>query len=206
VKKAWDNVQFAPVVSQQAFFWLKFAEALKKEVTPLELCDAIDESCFVRPSPDKWDLSYMPTFLAEINPIFGNPAELQTSKKGAPVVVVVVRAATRAIDVFKALVSLGPKVRIGQFFAKHKTVEDQIKLLQTSHFHVVVGTPNRLQTLVEKGHLLLEDVQHVVLEMSQDVKALTLLDLNDTKLDFFRFYLKYLHQPAKQNKLKLVLF
>jgi len=202
----WDNIQFSPVDQQTSFFWKKLAEALKIEVTPLEVDDAINESVLVRPSPDTWDLNYLPTFLKETNPIFDNSEDLNNCKKGYPYLMVLVRSAARVIEVFKILRSLGTDVRIGQFFAKHKSVEEQVKSLETFIFHIVVGTPNRIQTLVEKGSLLLEQCQHVIVDMSKDVKSFTILDLNDTKVDFFQFYYKHLHQHVKQNKMKMVLF
>jgi len=78
--------------------------------------------------------------------------------------------------------------------------------LDTSYYHIIVGTPNRLQVLVDKGSLTLDSCQFMILDMHKDVKAFTLLDINDTKVDFFRFYHKHLHQLFKQNKMKLVLF
>lgn len=38
-----------------------------------------------------------------------------------------------------------------KLFAKHIKAEDQVKLLSKSVAHIGVGTPGRLNTLLEKG-------------------------------------------------------
>uniref|UniRef100_A0A6B2LG49 Helicase ATP-binding domain-containing protein n=1 Tax=Arcella intermedia TaxID=1963864 RepID=A0A6B2LG49_9EUKA len=177
---------------------------MQKEITSLELADEIPVSAFVRVELENRTCNDLPNYLTKICPDVMD--KKRAPQKGLPLVLVFASDAMKVIQICKSLNTLPKSVRIAEVFAKHKDIEEHVKMLESFPFHVVVGTPHRIKSLVERGCLKLTALQFIVVDMAKNVKNFTVLDLPDTKIEFFRFYVKYLHQIIKQNQTKLVLF
>jgi len=196
IEGGWENIQDAPVEKQQSFFWLHLAKSLKTELSALELEDELSSMAFC--SPDSVALH---TRIRAIVPALRNPS----NDIGKPAVLVFSRSTSRCYDVARLLFKLGTSVRVGQLFGNKKVAELQ-QQLNSSPCHVAVGTPERLRKLVESGALTLDNVKLIALDVSKDVKGYHLLDLHDTAISFYRFYVESLHRFVKEESLKLLLF
>jgi uncharacterized membrane protein YgcG len=108
-----------------------------------------------------------------------------TSKKG-PVVLVVCQSADRALEVIKPLREF--KCRIAKLFSKHMKIEEQRDQLAKEVMPIAVGTPNRLQKLVETGGLNLEDTAMILIDMEKNVKKFCILESKDTAVDLVALY------------------
>ena len=117
--------------------------------------------------------------------------------KESPCVVIVCLSARRAVQVLKELAPLN--VRAAKLFAKHITIEDQVKQLQESPFGIAVGTPHRILTLAQQGSLSLEETQCVVLDTFVNDKKFSVYTLPDTMLHTQDFLKEYI-QPACQKR------
>ncbi|SPQ96518.1 unnamed protein product (mitochondrion) [Plasmodiophora brassicae] len=92
---------------------------------------------------------------------------------GAPVLLVVTYAATRAVDFVRALKPLqNKKAAIAKLFAKHIKVDEQIAALNAD---VRIA------------------VEHVVIDMGLDAKQMNLFDIAAVRDDFLGLFSKYLH-------------
>jgi len=198
--QAWDEVQYSPKDRLQAYFWLRNAELLGHELTALELSDAPSETAFTRPPRETWDMSYLATFLTDSLP----ELKAKNTPRGV-LAIILARSAVRVIDIFKSLKQLGRHIEVGKLFAKHTSVEEQSEYLATKHPRIVVGTPGRIQVLIDNNSLSLEHCKLVIIDMQKDVKNYSLLDTKDTGYEFFKLYHMHFHSKVKQN-LRLVLF
>lgn len=118
-------------------------------------------------------------------------------EKESPCVIIICISARRAVQVLKEIAPLN--VRAAKLFAKHITIEDQIKQLQESPFGIAVGTPHRILTLATQGALSLQKTQSVVLDTFLNDKKYSVFTLPDTVphvQDFLRTHV----QPECQNR------
>jgi protein CMS1 len=100
------------------------------------------------------------------------------NQKESPMVLIVCLSARRAVQVLKELVPL--RIRAAKLFAKHMTIEEQTKQMESGSFGFAVGTPHRIVTLAEKGILSLEKTQFVVLDTFLNTKNFSVYTLPDT--------------------------
>jgi protein CMS1 len=135
-------------------------------------------------------------FISTIDMSFASRADLlrapDTAEEGccSPLVLVICSGARRGCDVINAL-SQNFKCKIGKLFAKHFRIQDQIEILKSTHFPLAVGTPNRLHKLVEMGALSLSQTVLVIVDLCEDVKGFNVMNLCDTKGDFYNFMSTY---------------
>jgi hypothetical protein len=74
------------------------------------------------------------------------------------------------------------EVRVAKLFSKHFKVAQQRDMLQQNFHPIAVGTPNRLEKLLEVGALSLAHTDLVLLDMSQNQKKATILESNDVSM------------------------
>ena len=98
--------------------------------------------------------------------------------KKSPGVIFICISARRAVQVLKEISPLN--VRAAKLFAKHITIEDQVKQLQDSPFGIAVGTPHRILTLLQQDALSLEQTQCIVLDTYVNDKKYSVYTLPDT--------------------------
>lgn len=98
--------------------------------------------------------------------------------KKSPGVIIICLSARRAVQVLKEISPLN--VRAAKLFAKHITIEDQVKQLQDAPFGIAVGTPHRILTLLQQDALSLEQTQSIVLDTFVNDKKYSVYTLPDT--------------------------
>lgn len=89
-------------------------------------------------------------------------------------------------------------IPVAKLFSRHLSVEAQE--FQLSRFcPIAVGTPNRILKLLNQGILDLTGTERIIIDMNQDSKQFTVLNLKDTQMDVMAMYAGYLH-PHLQKK------
>jgi hypothetical protein len=126
-----------------------------------------------------------------------------TDDFGFPIVLVICAGAKRAADVINSI-SKDMKVKVAKLFAKHFKVQEQMDLLSRNHFPIAVGTPNRINKLIELGALKLSKLQLVLIDIAQDSKSFTTLSLTDTRNDLYNMMQLYIENELSHLKLSLI--
>jgi protein CMS1 len=103
----------------------------------------------------------------------------------SPLVLVISSGARRSVEVLKKVSSL--KLRTAKLFAKHLNVEDQRKMMAENTYGIAVGTPNRLEKLVQEGALSLAATEFIIIDMLEDSKGFSVCTLKDTQTDLCKF-------------------
>ncbi len=130
----------------------------------------------------------------------GNSAE----NRGSPIMVIITASALRATEVIKAVSSKLIKVKIGKLFAKHFKLSEQIEMLSKTYFPIVIGTPNRIEKLIELGALSLKESKVLLVDHTPDVKNFTTLTLPDVKNDFYKLFYEYVHKEKGHMKIAFI--
>jgi len=136
---------------------------------------------------------------------FGKP-KLGEGKPGRPVVLIIAASAIRCVGIIKHLQDLHQQCKIGKLFAKHFKLEEQQKLLEEEFIKLAVGTPNRLEKLVETKALRLDDLSLVVIDMFVDAKQKTIFEIPEVRKDLFLFLENCCIKNFREGKSKISLF
>jgi protein CMS1 len=75
--------------------------------------------------------------------------------RGAPVVLILSASGVRSVEVIRSLPLFSEAAKIGKLFAKHLKVPEQVYFLERTVSHICVGTPGRVDKLIEEGKLRL---------------------------------------------------
>lgn len=153
------------------------------------------------------DLTHsLSSYLKEVCPKWAKVQKQHTTKSSVPILIVC-SSALRTIDVIKQLTTFKGDAKVIKLFAKHIKVEDQVKVLQKGITHIGVGTPGRLQALIEKEGLTLESLSHLVLDWNwRDVKSRRMADIPEIKLDLLKLLDSGAIRGCREGKVKIGLF
>ena len=104
----------------------------------------------------------------------------------APVVIVVAQSALRCIELGKCLKNSSSKstFTFAYLFAKHKKLSEEIEHFRRgqTRWNVVIGTPKRLDDLIQSGAMNLKRLKLIVIDWNyENVKKQRLTDLNQLK-------------------------
>ncbi|EIE21356.1 hypothetical protein COCSUDRAFT_56575 [Coccomyxa subellipsoidea C-169] len=124
---------------------------------------------------------------------------------GSPAAILVSSAAMGAVGLIKMLPGLNKECRIAKLFAKHFKVAEQQKLLEGATVGVASGTPNRLCKLADLGALKTDHLQLLVVDVHLDAKQRTILDIPETRGDFWDFFAKHVAPGTAAGRTKVVL-
>lgn len=124
----------------------------------------------------------------------------------SPVALVVTHSAVRAVDLGRGLKEFASTAKVAKLFAKHFKIEDQIWFLEHEAIHMGVGTPNRLQALIEQGHLKLDNLELVVIDTERNAKKFNIFDIQEVRSDLFTFLGSSIAPLMKEGKVKIGLF
>lgn len=69
-----------------------------------------------------------------------------------------------------------------------------------------IGTPNRLQALVDQGHLKLDNLELIVIDTERNAKKFNIFDLQEVRTDLFTFLGAHIAPLLKEGKAKIGLF
>ncbi|KAK2600728.1 hypothetical protein N8I77_010240 [Diaporthe amygdali] len=110
-------------------------------------------------------------------------------KVGAPHTIIVTGAGLRAADLVRATRKFQKKGNVvSKLFAKHFKVEEQVQFLKKSKTGIAVGTPARLEALLDNGALSIEYLKRIVVDASHiDQKKRGIMDMKDTMMPLARW-------------------
>ncbi|KAF5903087.1 protein CMSS1, partial [Clarias magur] len=134
----------------------------------------LPESCFLMSNDLTHSLS---SYLKEVCPKWAKVQKQHTQTRSV-VLLIVCGSALRTIELIKQLTTFKGEAKVLKLFAKHIKAEDQVKLLSKSVSHIGVGTPGRLNTLLEKDGLSLQGLRYLVLDWNyRDQKQRRMVDI-----------------------------
>jgi hypothetical protein len=126
-----------------------------------------------------------------------------SKKTGAPLVLILCASARRCVQlIHRHLSTIQKSCRIAKLFAKHFKLTDQIRYLNSHEIGIAIATPHRLMMLLTEKALDLSEVQLILIDMEQDTKQMTLLELHDTSrqlCELFYYYLSRLIRERRSN-------
>ncbi|KAI1323954.1 U3-containing 90S pre-ribosomal complex subunit-domain containing protein [Xylariaceae sp. FL0255] len=133
-------------------------------------------------------LENLPAFLeAQVS----DPKALGEAPKenGSPHTLIVTGAGLRAADLVRAIRKFQTKKNtVAKLFAKHIKIEDSKQFLEKHRTGIAVGTPVRLNDLVESGSLKLHKLERLVVDASHiDQKKRGVMDMKDTMIPLMRW-------------------
>jgi protein CMS1 len=127
--------------------------------------------------------------------------------KGSPLMVILAASGQKCADLIRSLPEFHARVRLAKLFAKHFKPKEQASYLATNVVRIAVGTPNRIAKLVADGALKLDRLEHIVLDMSRDIKTRHLLSMPDTRKDMIELALLDKVQPRiASGQIKLTMY
>ncbi|KAI1427159.1 U3-containing 90S pre-ribosomal complex subunit-domain containing protein [Xylaria sp. FL1777] len=160
---------------------LKSVELSALDISPNAIKDS---SSFAEPRT----LENLPAFLEAHAK---NPKTLGGAPKenGSPHTLIVTGAGLRAAEVVRAVRKYQSKeVTVGKLFAKHIKIEETKKFLESHRTGVAVGTPVRLNDLVDSGTLKLDKLERLVVDASHiDQKKRGIMDMKETMMPLARW-------------------
>ena len=125
---------------------------------------------------------------------------LASGIKGCPLVVIITISAVRATDIVSSI-SKQFHCKIAKLFAKHIKIQQQIDYLLSQEYPIAIGTPNRLNKLIELGALSLSKSRIVLIDTYTDKKDFSVMTLPLVCDDFQLFMQKYVLPDMKHIKL-----
>ncbi|KAI0229410.1 Protein CMSS1 [Lamellibrachia satsuma] len=143
-----------------------------------------------------------------VTPTWENMMKTVTDHKGSPLVLIITSAATRATDLIRDLKDVKTeKCKIAKLFAKHIKLKEQIKLLLKSTVHIGVGTPNRIQALIESESLSMKQTKYVLLDWTwRDLKLRRLIDVPETRTDMWSLLTSHVIPQVKRGHMHIGLY
>lgn len=77
---------------------------------------------------------------------------------------------------------------IAKLFAKHIKIADQIKFLRNSRTGIAVGTPQRLEDLMDDGALNISRLNRIIIDASHiDIKKRGVLEMKETQIALMKW-------------------
>lgn len=125
--------------------------------------------------------------------------------KGTPTLLLVSPAALGAIKLIKHCPAFHKACRIAKLFAKHIKIQEQQELLLKSVVCIGAGTPNRIAKLADLEALRINNLKYIVLDTSLDAKQRTILDIPETRSDWWELFSKHLKSRLAKGQTKLAL-
>eukprot|EP01036_Dinobryon_divergens_P030461 gene30463-39706_t len=125
--------------------------------------------------------------------------------RGSPIVVIVCSSAVRATKIIKSL-STHKHIhcKIAKLFAKHIKIAEQIEMLAAETYPIAIGTPNRLTKLLGLGALHLQSTRLLIVDVTADVKNMTILNMNGVRDDLTSLLDTYIAKELQHIKIALV--
>ncbi|XP_076602677.1 protein CMSS1 isoform X2 [Chaetodon auriga] len=174
----------------------------KRSVIEQEELKLLD-SCFLSSN----DLTHtLSSYLKQVCPKWAK-LQKQHTENSSVVLLIVCSSALRTIELIKQLTAFKGGAKAIKLFAKHIKIEEQVKQLQKGVTHIGVGTPGRINALIEKEGLNLRPLRHLVLDWNwRDQKLRRMVDIPEVKLDFMKLLESGVLKACKEDKVKIGLF
>lgn len=98
------------------------------------------------------------------------------------------------------------RIVVAPLFARHKKVQEQIDFMLQRQVLVAIGTPARVQQILEQEASLLKKIEWLVIDMQPNSKGFTILENTDTAKPVFQLLFQVCKVLIDKNKLKIALF
>ncbi|KAG9243566.1 U3-containing 90S pre-ribosomal complex subunit-domain containing protein [Calycina marina] len=174
-----DNRLLADYLAQRTRTYEKDLSAIEWEERYLPANAIQDATTWDKPR----NLENLPAFLEKFA---GNTTKLWSASKknGSPHTIIVAGAGLRAADLARAVRKYQTNdVMVAKLFAKHMKVKEQVSMLKFKRTGIAVGTPKRLQDLMEDGALAIDRLERIIIDCSHiDVKKRGILEMQDTQI------------------------
>lgn len=77
---------------------------------------------------------------------------------------------------------------IAKLFAKHIKIADQVKFLKNTRTGIAVGTPQRLEDLMDNGALNTSKLTRIIIDASHiDIKKRGVLEMKETQIPLMKW-------------------
>ncbi|KAK9810173.1 hypothetical protein WJX72_006098 [[Myrmecia] bisecta] len=124
---------------------------------------------------------------------------------GMPSLLLIGPSAVGTNNLIKKLPAFAKANKIGKLFAKHFKVPEQQQFLARQPCCVAVGTPHRLCKLADLEALKLDRLKLIVVDVHLDAKQRTILDIPETRGDFWEFIKKHCQSRLAAGKTRIAL-
>ncbi|KAM5452464.1 Protein cms1 [Microsporum audouinii] len=186
-----------------------------KNLTAVELDDFyIPEHAFLDTS--SWDssreLETMPSFLKAFSPEKGASLSKASETKGSPHTLVVTLAGLRAAEISRTLRQFqNQDCAVAKLFAKHIKLKEAQETVEKTRIGIGIGTPVRLNDLVNSGSLKLDSLKRIVVDGSYvDQKKRGIFDMKELHFPLIEFLnraeLRDRYQSKKGDKVQIIVF
>ncbi|EAS35070.3 protein CMS1 [Coccidioides immitis RS] len=175
-----------------ADYFAQKAKRHNKDLTAVELDDIyIPDYAFLNTS--SWQsprtLEHLPSFLKKHSPKKGSTLFQSSESKGSPHTIVITLAGLRAADMTRALREFQNKdSAVGKLFAKHIKLAEAQEFVKKTRIGIGIGTPVRLNDLIDTGALKLDSLKRIVIDGSYiDQKKRGIFDMKDLHFPLLKF-------------------
>ncbi|EFR02544.1 hypothetical protein MGYG_05541 [Nannizzia gypsea CBS 118893] len=186
-----------------------------KNLTAVELDDFyIPEHAFLDTS--SWEssreLDNMPSFLKAFSPEKGASLSKASEVHGSPHTLVVTLAGLRAAEITRALRQFqNQDCAVAKLFAKHIKLKEAQETVEKTRIGIGIGTPVRLNDLVNSGSLKLDSLKRIVVDGSYvDQKKRGIFDMKELHFPLMellnRAELRDRYQSKKSDKVQIIVF
>jgi len=188
------------------------SDYFKTKKSKLELDEILQ--CFSCPSHDNRNSKqtiqeYWQTILPESK--WEKLSEKNSELFGAPIVIIISSSAVRCIEIGKELKQLTTKAKFQYLFAKHRKLNEQILMLQKTQLNVIIGTPKRIEDVMNQrnGALNLKRLKYLFIDWNYaNIKEQRLIDIQQLKQELINLLCSeqsLLRQKFLKNKTKICL-
>ncbi|XP_073229504.1 uncharacterized protein C3orf26 homolog [Porites lutea] len=191
--------------------WRSFCDSTAGSLSTLELEDIMIDSscCLLDDSTHTGVLAEVIPYLSKVIPHWsGNVAKLdRRGDKGAPILLVLSSAATRAVDLNRSAAEFKGNCKTVKLFAKHMKMSEQESFLDSHVVHFGIGTPSRILKLLQNGTLKTSRLKYVILDWTwRDQKLRRMIDIPEVRGELINLLKDFVFPLAKASKLKIGLF
>ncbi|KFY12413.1 hypothetical protein V492_03893 [Pseudogymnoascus sp. VKM F-4246] len=174
-----DSQLLADYVDQRTTQFESDLSAIELEDRHISASSIRDTTSWTKPRT----VDNLPGFLESV---CSNPTRLwgASKKNGAPHTIIVAGAGQRAADLARVVRKLQSKdAEVAKLFAKHIKLADAVKFLKSKRTGMAVGTPKRLDDLMDDGALQIDRLERIIVDASHiDVKKRGLLEMKETQV------------------------
>ncbi|PQE13464.1 Replication regulator protein [Rutstroemia sp. NJR-2017a WRK4] len=193
-----DNHLLADYIARQTRRYENDLSSVELEDKYLPVTAIRDTTSWSKPRT----LDNLPEFLEKFAE---NPTKLWSASKknGSPHTIIVTSAGLRAADIARAVRNFQTKdVKVAKLFAKHIKIKESIAFLKSTRTGIAVGTPQRLQDLMDDGQHIsflpvayvltcvfaIDRLERIIIDASHiDQKRRGILEMKETQVPLIKW-------------------
>jgi protein CMS1 len=138
------------------------------------------ESTLIESEPTTWES------------MFATPPQLSDPPVARPSAVFLSPSAVGALDCLKSCQTFHKGCHIAKLFAKHIKLPEQVDYIAKNPICMALGTPNRILKLASDTHVSFTELRYLILDMRENKKAQTMVDIPDIAGDFWNLWNTFL--------------